>query len=463
MVQSVPVQLKVRFVSSKGVRHNYNTTANVARTDVSYNSTHMMSRCVAFSAACQKGSRTAATKDFPVNGSHAIDPRLQNRSAARFPAENNVADLLSDFWPPGALPPPTHLSHTWLDQFTAEVSWRRPSRLPDRCRIQYRYGPGHVGDAEVQTEGDCQEGRGQGQSAPAFILVDAPMPRAQLVTDFKCLLRAEKANCSWIPVDPSVNLTLSYRVCGTQGLKECKQSYRHGIRNGCDLTSEFHNEDICMLVTSEASMRTFKPQLVVDPPSLHVDMEGDKFNLSWTPPEVGKGCSWTYELCYKQCDEQKKCKSFVPNGKTMQMAYDQRCRYEFSSRVTSGKYCKRVQSDFSPVVERGANAPASVSPVTLAVAIAAVLSAVVLLTCYCCRRHSAVFCPVIPDPSAILKDMMIGSTEMKAPTNLYTPVPEPIQPCKTIGAHELVSFTPRAAVTRSELIEDTPSQGEPPC
>ncbi|XP_061525623.1 interleukin-13 receptor subunit alpha-1 [Phycodurus eques] len=383
----------------------------------------------------------------------------------------------------GGLPPPTNLSHVWLDWFTVNVSWWRPSRLPERCRIQYRYGPDNsstewthftetlltdeAGSSgwifTVQTESDCQEGR----SAPASILVDTPIPRAQLVTDFKCLLRAEKTTCSWVPVDPSVNLTLSYRICGLseetrRGLKECKRPYRQGFRNGCDLTPEFVNEDICMLVKSEASMSTFKPQLAVDLPSLRVSVEGDKFNLSWTPPEVGKHCSWTYELCYKQCDEQEKCQSFVPNGETMQIAYDKRCRYGFRYRVTSGGYCKRVQSDFSAVEYHGVNAPARVSPTTVAVAIAAVLSAIVLLTCCCFRRHSAVFCPVIPDPSAILKDMMIGSTEMKSSTNLYTPVPEPIQPCQAIGARKLVSFTLHAAVTRSEPIEDTPSQGETP-
>lgn len=43
----------------------------------------------------------------------------------------------------------------------------------------------------------------------------------------------------------------------------------------------------------------------VDPPKLRVSVEGDTLNLSWTPPEVSKDCSWTYELCYSKCDERE--------------------------------------------------------------------------------------------------------------------------------------------------------------
>ncbi|XP_061665234.1 interleukin-13 receptor subunit alpha-1 [Syngnathoides biaculeatus] len=375
--------------------------------------------------------------------------------------------------PKGALPPPRNLSYTWLNLLTVNVYWQRPSGLPEHCRIQYRWGPHNsstewtnftetllTDEAEssgwlftVRTEGDCRAG----QSAPASVLVDTPKPRAELVTDFKCLLQAEKPNCSWIPVDPSFNLTLSYGICAETrpAFKRCEPSRRHGIRNGCDLSSEFVNEDICVLVTSEESMSTFKPLLVVDPPNLRVTAEGDKFNLSWTPPEVGRGCSWIYELCYRQCDQQQTCQSFVPNGETVQMAYDERCRYEFRYRVTSGEYCKRVQSD-TAVQVYGANAPARVSPTTVAVAVAVVvLSAGVLVGCYCLQRHSNLFWPVIPDPSAVLKTVSNGRSVMKAPAKVYTPVPETVQPCQA----EPTGFVSRAGV----LAPEPPPQGEPPC
>uniref|UniRef100_A0A3Q2XU48 Interleukin-13 receptor subunit alpha-1-like n=1 Tax=Hippocampus comes TaxID=109280 RepID=A0A3Q2XU48_HIPCM len=317
------------------------------------------------------------------------------------------------------LPPPTELSHKWLDPFTVNVYWRKPSQLPDCCDVQYRHGPHNVGDTLLTDEAGSSgwnitvrteelQNCGKSASAPASIIIDAPQPRAQLVTDFKCLYRADKTNCSWIPCDPAVNLTLSYRICGRsaesrQQLQECKQSYHHPGRHGCYLSADFVSKDVCMLLRSNASMRTFKLQGAVDPPKLHVSVEGDKLNLSWTPPEVSNDCSWTYTLCYSKCDEREVLliESLTLSCTTMIF--------------------------FSAVV---VNEP-RVSVTAMAIAVSLVLSVGVLLACYCFRRHRAVLFPAIPDPSAILKDMMMsGSTEIKASANFYTPVPEAIQPCK---------------------------------
>ncbi|XP_051924069.1 uncharacterized protein LOC127602182 [Hippocampus zosterae] len=362
----------------------------------------------------------------------------------------------------GRLPPPTELSHKWLDPFTVNVYWRKPSQLPDCCDVQYRYGPhkfctewtnftetfltdeaGSSGwNITVRTEEleNCEKSA----SAPASIIIDAPQPRAQLVTDFKCLYRADKTDCSWIPLDPAVNLTLSYRICDSsaetrQRLQECKQLYHHRGRDGCYLSPDFVFEDLCVLIRSNASMRTFKPPGVVDPPKLRVSVEGDKLDLNWTPPEVSKDCSWTYELCYSKCDGHEKCERFIPHGETRQIAYDRRCRYELRSRVTSGSYCRKMQSDFSAVVVHGVNEP-RVSLTAVAIAVSVVMSVGVLLACYCFRRHRAVLFPAIPEPSAILKDMMMsGSTEIKACANFYTPVSEAIQPCQIMRARDVIS------------------------
>ncbi|XP_037116259.1 uncharacterized protein LOC119128161 isoform X1 [Syngnathus acus] len=363
----------------------------------------------------------------------------------------------------GQLPPPTGLSYLWLDPFTVNVFWQRPTQLLDGCVVQYRYGPHNsctewtnftetllTDEADssgwnfkVRTEGlrNC----GKSESLPANIaIVDTKEPRAQLVADFKCLHKAEMTDCSWLPRDTSVNLTLSYRICGSspetiQSLKECERPYRNGARDGCYLSANFVAEDICMLLRSNASMQTFKPQRVVDPPKLHVSVEGDNLNVSWTPPEVFKDCSWTYELCYSKCDEPEKCQSSIPRGETRQIAYDRSCRYKFRSRVTIGNYCRKVQSDFGEVVVVDGEGKPDVSPTAVAIGVAVVLSVGVLLACYCFRRHSAVLLPVIPDPSGLLKDMMSGSTETKASTNLYTPVPEAIQPCRIMAPHETIT------------------------
>ncbi|XP_077357365.1 interleukin-13 receptor subunit alpha-1-like [Festucalex cinctus] len=374
------------------------------------------------------------------------------------------------------LPPPTELSYEWLDPFTVNVSWRRPNELPDRCAVKYRYGPQNSSTVwtnfietlltddssgwtvKVRTAGlqNC----GTGESASASIVIDPQHPPAQLMTDFKCFLRAKRMECSWIPSDRSVNLTLSYRICDStaqinQSLEECDEPFRHGVRDGCHLSANFLFENICMLMRSNASTRTFRPEKAVDPPKLHVNEEGDKLNLRWTPPEVAPACRWTYKLCYSKCNDNETCQLFVPRGEPIQIAYDKSCRYVFRSRVTSGRYCSKVESDFSAVVAYGVN-EARVPLTAVAVAVAIIMSVGILLACYCFTSHSAVLFPDIPDPSAILKDMMMsGSTEIKASTNFYTPVPETIQPCKIMGAHEVI--TPAEPTIKHN------SQDELPC
>lgn len=288
---------------------------------------------------------------------------------------------------------------------------------------------------------------------------------AQLVTDFKCLHRADKTDCSWIPRDPAVNLTLSYRwgkmykgwvnikqtthldrvpwcptpsppplrpfsgrrrICGTsaetrQRLRECKRSYHHRGRDGCYLSPDFVFQDACVLLRSDASMRTFKPQGGLF--RIHsADVKSTRWELCWrrwlsfpqrlTPQSCAlalKVTRWTWagpprrcprtavgptscatanamnaryfywefnpfmHHCNKRCPWEgkknktcyifisdfvhlfaaQKCERFIPHGETRQIAYDRRCGYELRSRVTSGSYCRKVQSDFSAVVVHG--------------------------------------------------------------------------------------------------------------
>nr|XP_057923121.1 interleukin-13 receptor subunit alpha-1-like isoform X2 [Doryrhamphus excisus] len=349
----------------------------------------------------------------------------------------------------GRLPAPVKLSHKWLDPFTVNVSWLRPRGLPDHCNIRYKYGPysstewrnitmtlltekaGSSGwPFAVQTVSvdDCKVN----ESTPAVITIHAPQARAQLVKDFKCLLQADKMDCYWIPIDPFVNLTLSYRICGDEdigGLQVCEEPYHRGVRNGCYLSTNFVNKDICMLLSSQAGISTFQPKRVVSPPTLSYSVDGNKLNLSWTTPEVLQDCSWVYELCYKGCSESHICETFyIASGQPRKIAYDQSCSYELRSRVVKAEYCHEMDSDYSTkmIPAQTPGKSPSVTLIVVAIVVPLVLCFVIFLLTYCIRRHSAILYPAIPDPSVIFK------TEIKTLTNLYTPVPEPVEPCKII-------------------------------
>ncbi|XP_029310837.1 interleukin-13 receptor subunit alpha-1-like [Cottoperca gobio] len=360
-------------------------------------------------------------------------------------------------------PPPTGLSYKWLDPFTVNVSWQKPLRVQDG-EVQYTYRLKNDADNSVVrtdwrnfTDSCLTEEMGSdhwtyhvwtvgskscessNQSTPVSITVRTLKARAK-VKDIKCLIYPKGMNCSWVPGNHSVKV--SYRICGSseehiKGLKECDKPYSSGIRNGCHLNANAVKKEICMLVDTGDGLSTFKPALVIPPPKLSITEEGDTLKLNWKHPEFGS-CFWIYEISYKQCNEPKVWRNFsTSQGDTMEVAYDKKCLYEFQSRVRTGDNCKKITSDFGEVVHYGTNKAPDKTLTVVAIVIPILLSVCIILSCYCFRRHSAIICPIIPDPSAIFKEMMMnGNKEVKMIGKVYSPVPEPIEPCEVTLINE---------------------------
>ncbi|XP_034713257.1 interleukin-13 receptor subunit alpha-1-like [Etheostoma cragini] len=358
-------------------------------------------------------------------------------------------------------PPPTGLNYRWLDPFTVNVSWQRPRGLQDgedlymyrdqtdkspqtvhsSCTI-WRYFTDSFLTEEmgsdrrtyhVWTVGSKSCGYHLNKSTSVPITVHTLKPRAK-VKDFKCLINATGMNCSWSPENKPMDL---YWVLGnfSKELKKCDRPYSSALRSGCYLNVNAVNNDIYILLDTGAAFSTFKPVLEIPSPKLNISAVGDKFNLSWPPPVVGTYCHWVYEVCYKKCNEPKVCLNFTPPGEPVQMPYDERCRYEFQSRARTSPYVKEIFSGFGDVVSYGTDKPPDKTLMVVAIVVPIILSACIILSCYCFRRHRSIICPTIPDPSAIFKEMMNGNKDFKTTTgSLYTPVPEPVQPCKILLA-----------------------------
>ncbi|XP_070849533.1 interleukin-13 receptor subunit alpha-1-like [Chaetodon trifascialis] len=355
-------------------------------------------------------------------------------------------------------PPPTGLTYVWLDKFTLNVSWKKPSGLPDDREIAFL----------MKIRGDkserCVRGSNVTQSfltkdmpsdrwtyeiwtvskscnrstegTPATLIINTPRPRAEVVKDFKCFISNEM-NCSWIPANRSLNLMLSYRTCGSleeslKGLKKCVRPYSSGERHGCVLHSDSPADSICILVESEAGMSTFKPALVVPPPQLSISEHSGQLELSFTPPLIGNSQCWMYNVCYNQCNQSMKCLTTSSGQTTLKVSYNKGCIYEFRSKVMTTEYCINASSSFSEAQLYAQNKPPDGTLTVVAIVIPIILSVCIILSCYCFRRHSSIICPIIPDPSTIFKEMMMnGNKELKTTTgSLYTPVPELIEPCK---------------------------------
>ncbi|XP_031144387.1 interleukin-13 receptor subunit alpha-1-like [Sander lucioperca] len=348
------------------------------------------------------------------------------------------------------LPPPTGLKYSWLDPFTVNVSWQQPRGL-QVGEVLYKYRPvNDETDKSVVCTGNWTNFTGRflteemgsdrrtyhvwtvkscddrlNERARAAITVRTPKPRAE-VKDIRCLINSTGMNCSWRPGNQT--FTLSYRVYGNSPgeMKKCDQPYS----SGCYLKVDAVN-DICVLLDTGAGRSTFKPAHEILPQKLSVTEEGDNLILSWPPPELCKNF-WIYEVCYNKCNEPKVCLNFTTKGESGKMAYDKRCLYEFQSRAWTSHYCLPIFSGFGDVVTYGTNEPPDGTLTVVAIVIPVILSACIILSCYCFRRHRSIICPTIPDPSAIFKEMMLnGNKEFKTtPGSLYTPVPEPVEPCK---------------------------------
>ncbi|XP_068444027.1 interleukin-13 receptor subunit alpha-1-like [Clinocottus analis] len=355
------------------------------------------------------------------------------------------------------LPPPTNGSYRWIDAFTVNVSWEEPRGL---LAGSFKYCHGlEEPDIRVRssiwrhfTEDLLTEDKGRvswtylvwtvrgnnsipEESTKMSITVETPRPRAQ-VKDIKCLVTPEKEmNCSWTPGNEAV--ALSFRVDGLTNktdtaLKKCERPYGDALRNGCYLNASDFTEDIYMLFESEAGLSTLKLTPMIDPPELSVGEEGDHLKLSWTRPKILKVQSLIFTVCYKKCRHDEVCLNYTTTEESVLMRYDKNCRYEIRSSVRTGPYNLPFFSEFGRVVSHGTNKAADKTLTVVAVVVPIVLSVCILLSCYCFRRHSSILCPVIPDPSVIFKEMMInGNKELKTTTGrLYTPVPEPVEPCK---------------------------------
>ncbi|XP_054457471.1 uncharacterized protein LOC129093469 [Anoplopoma fimbria] len=360
-------------------------------------------------------------------------------------------------------PPPTGLSYEWIDPFTVNVSWQKPSGLSGG-NVSYQYNLlGNKNDqctrgtnlkVNLLTEesvsgswnysirtivgGKCD---GKPISSTFANITIKTGPRAE-VKDIKCLIspNMSKIKCSWTPVNQK--LKLFYRICGIseehmKDLRECNLYYVDAMRRGCWLEADAI-KDICLLFKTDTGSSTFKLAPMIEPPALSVKEEGDKLKLSWRHPKFG--CIWNYSVCTKKCGYSEECQNFITKNDSMFIPYDKSCRYEFWSSVRTDDYCPSFSSDRGQVVIHGTNKPADESLTVVAIVLPIILSVCIFLSCYCFSRHSAIICPVIPDPSAIFKEMMMNGNKEITPTTggLYTPVPEPVESCKVDPVTDII-------------------------
>ncbi|XP_054457333.1 uncharacterized protein LOC129093356 [Anoplopoma fimbria] len=227
----------------------------------------------------------------------------------------------------GSISPPQNLSLLWIAPFEAQFSWEPPPHSVENCtytgivktndhkgpiRSQNISSPWQLiismegGFLEFSLKIDCGVNHCQ-TAVKNFTYPD-------LVKNLTCYIYgAKKSHCSWHPASQAPDLRFFYGLVNeTFGhteklpLKECS-SFPDGVRNSCDLEADIYQSIFIFFngtVNNKVARNTFKPSNHVQPPPLNwtVVKNGDKFHISWTPPDIGV---WKFTIRYTECNEQK--------------------------------------------------------------------------------------------------------------------------------------------------------------
>ncbi|CAI5672318.1 unnamed protein product [Oreochromis niloticus] len=352
------------------------------------------------------------------------------------------------------LPEPTDVTYRWDDQFQVNVSWswKKPDNLPENCTVKYevfRYGlPQSVEprfrslinnftvkyftedkrsdhwNISIQAVLDPVCGHWK-ESRPVIKTIKTSKPRTDLVTDFRCSFESNRTKCFWKPVSESVKLNIFYRTKNDK-IRACDGSTSHE-KDVCYLNVNNLQFDIYVLVETETGRNTLKPKFVTPLPKMNIAEEKGELSLTWKHPGWAVGqCGLNYSVCVTECNNVKTLHTKEPR---LNIPYNKNCQYKFQYRLQTDQYCISVSSDLSEVITHGENRSPDEMLTVIAIVIPIILSACVILSCYCFQRNREIFCPRIPDPSTIFKEMMMTGNKDSKPIsgNLYTPVPEPTE------------------------------------
>lgn len=342
----------------------------------------------------------------------------------------------------GDLHPPTNLTYEWLDPLTVNLSWKRPRDLHQHCEIKHviwlnkKMGTTRKSHylAELLTESAAQwncsvltqrKCRGQMSNSSVTKLVIEPLQPPVVVADFRCLLSYSDMNCSWTS-NQSSPVLLFHRQCGEtkellrKGFGNCSLTYELGERTVCSLKGNFFQKNICMMATTPLGIQTFRPKRDLFLPPLNISKQDTNFSLTWAAFNPDSDCLH-YNICYSACNQPKICRVYF---KFSEIPFNESCSYRFQYRLQTTDHCGKLHSNWSDeiIYYRFFNQ----ALIVVAIVIPLFVSACVVLFCICIRRHKNIFCPEIPDPSAILKEMMTDR-QIKPNISTYVPVQETVE------------------------------------
>ncbi|XP_026149425.1 interleukin-13 receptor subunit alpha-1 [Mastacembelus armatus] len=336
----------------------------------------------------------------------------------------------------GQILPPQNISYHWNSDFQLHLSWAPPvtnctyqvvSETCDRDGITEDNQSESTWKHDVVMEGgnltlSVRTLCNNTHSEPAVLKFTYPV----LVTDLQCYVRSsEQSYCSWVPASRGPVLRFFYwRLQYKEAqLEECPSySFTEDMRTGCNLQVKYAEE---IFISFNATLKnssvknTFKKHfLKVRPPPLNwtVTKSGDKFNITWIPPDVTN--EWMFKIKYTECG--KETQKTINKETSLQLDLVPHCPYrmaimaEHHNGATPWSDEKMFDAETDPNVL-----------VYLAIIIPLTFSVLAVLMFVCCRNNKENIFPKVPQPRDLLSDISNNNNNTKNTAyNLYIPVEE---------------------------------------
>ncbi|XP_029310276.1 interleukin-13 receptor subunit alpha-1 [Cottoperca gobio] len=340
----------------------------------------------------------------------------------------------------GQISPPQNVSLRWMNDFEIELSWAPPQHPMENCKYivtaetKERYSKEkntlntspwlldivmEGGFLNLTVNRDCN-----GTSSEKVII---QTNYTELVSDLQCFIHSDRqTRCSWRPASNASDLKFFYLLisrAGVSSIQECS-SYRYtdGIRMDCDLEADVRQLIHILFngtVNNTRTRNTFekKPSQDVRPPALkwNVIKKGDRFNISWTPPNIR--VPWTYNITYIECNETKYKEA--EDGKTSTVLdLVPQCPYRINIRAEN----KYGNSPWSNEMSFDADTDPEVW-LYAAIVIPLMFAGLAVLTFMCCKKNKKYIFPKVPEPLDLLSDISDNNNKSFV-HNMYVPAEE---------------------------------------
>ncbi|XP_036968788.1 uncharacterized protein LOC119027565 [Acanthopagrus latus] len=350
--------------------------------------------------------------------------------------------------------PPQNVSLRWITSFEPQLSWAPPRHPVENCSYEVEWSRTNQTDDRYTcipknltwSEYTVMDGRhlylavrticNDTHSEP----VELPVIYPELVRNLSCYIHSSNlTRCSWHRVSDIADFGFFFRLTAEDlsasinnksnpNLQACPEYV--GGRTGCNLQAK-PTHAIHILFNGTLNNRlvrnTFKIWLKENvrplPLTWTAIKAGDKFNISWIPPDFCELSCWTFKIRQTACNKSLHHDKFHVTSTELNV-------------VPHCKNCMAIKVERSRAKEAGRESEWSEEKcfagepnalVYAAIIIPLMFAVLATLTLVCCKKNKDVIFPRVPEPRDFLSDISDNNNKITV-RNLYIPAEE--EDCK---------------------------------